>query len=128
MAAGLEPKLPLTPDSIDSVKMIKTYKDMVKQNVQYVVRTGPGERTMYPNFGVGLRMYLFEPNTPRTKSRIAARIGQQFAAYLQYLDLQDVTFNEPQELEPNANVLNVRIEYLIVPLGVVDNVAITERI
>ena len=33
---------------------------VVDQNLKMVLLTAPGERLMFPNFGVGMRRYLFE--------------------------------------------------------------------
>ena len=35
-------------------------KEIIKQNFKMVIMTNPGERIMIPDFGVGIRRYLFE--------------------------------------------------------------------
>ena len=59
--AGLTPKLPLTLGGDNgNYKLIKTYKNLIKQNFKNLILTAPGERIMDPNFGVGIRNFLFE--------------------------------------------------------------------
>ena len=58
--SGLSPRLPLEIDSTDGYRLLKDYISMVKQNMRMLVLTIPGERMMDPDFGVGLRQYLFE--------------------------------------------------------------------
>ena len=53
-------KLPLTQDTGDAYTMIKRIKALVKQNVKMLILTNPGERVMEPNYGVGIRQFLFE--------------------------------------------------------------------
>ena len=64
MGVGYSPKLPLQYDSIDGYyKLNKTLHEVMKQNIKMVVLTSPGERMMQPDFGVGLRNYLFEQDS-----------------------------------------------------------------
>ena len=57
--AGLSPKLPIQKDPVDGFALTKTFKEMVKQNFKNLMLTSPGERIMDPEFGVGLRRFLF---------------------------------------------------------------------
>mgnify|MGYP000439218146 FL=1 len=61
--AGLSPKLPLTKDPQDGYALNKEYVELVQQNLKMILLTAPGERIMEPEFGVGLRNYLFQNNT-----------------------------------------------------------------
>ena len=57
--ASIGVRLPLTLDSTDGFGMIKTIRDMIKQNLKMLVLTNPGERVMEPDFGVGISQFLF---------------------------------------------------------------------
>ena len=59
MSKGLSPKLPLTKDPQDGYALNKEYVELVQQNLKMILLTAPGERIMEPEFGVGLRNYLF---------------------------------------------------------------------
>ena len=74
---GLTPKLPLGYDSAGGYINIDNYKDLVRQNFKMLVLTIPGERVMMPEFGVGLKKYLFEANTQKTRSNISSKIYEQ---------------------------------------------------
>ena len=52
--------LPLLRSSNDGFEMLKTIKETVKQNLKTIILTNPGERIMDPEFGVGIRRFLFE--------------------------------------------------------------------
>ncbi len=60
---GLSPKLPLHIDQIDGYALTKDFKQVAAQNLKMVVMTNPGERIMIPEFGVGIKTYLFENAT-----------------------------------------------------------------
>ena len=42
--------------------------DLVRQSIETILDTEPGERIMLPAFGCGLRRYLMEPNTLTTRT------------------------------------------------------------
>jgi phage baseplate assembly protein W len=44
--------------------------DSVRQTIEAILRTRPGEQLMRPNFGAGLALLLHEPNTLETRRRI----------------------------------------------------------
>ena len=80
-----------------------------------VVLTSPGERVMEPNFGVGVRRYLFEQNTPNLTGEIAARIRSQVKEYLPYINLKDVQVFSPSLHNDlmDKTTINIIIRYSI---------------
>jgi phage baseplate assembly protein W len=124
--SGLSPKLPLSTDNIDGYTLIKSYNELVTQNLKNLVLTAPGERMMDPTFGVGIRNYLFEQNTAETHQLIAMRIENQVSKYMPFLEIKTV-FLSPQEDVPDAelNSVEVQIKYFIKPLNMTDILNIT---
>jgi phage baseplate assembly protein W len=58
---GISPKVPLIYDPTDGpYQLNKNLKQTINQNLKMLVLTSPGERIMIPEFGVGLRRFLFE--------------------------------------------------------------------
>ena len=115
MAYGLAPKLTLEVDAEDGAyKLLKTVPEVAKQNLKMVVLTSPGERVMIPDFGVGLRRYLFEQAGIGVEAQIRQRIIDQVAKYLPYIRLQAVSVLTSQN-SPDVpdNTLAVRIEYSV---------------
>ena len=72
--SSLSVKLPLVRDIADGFLMIKDFPTLVKQNFKMLILTNPGERIMIPDFGVGIRQYLFENFSEVTYSRIENKI------------------------------------------------------
>lgn len=56
------PKLPLELDSDNNFIKIDDILVNVRQKLKMLVLTNPGEKLMDPEFGVGIRKYLFEPD------------------------------------------------------------------
>jgi phage baseplate assembly protein W len=115
MAYGLAPKLTLELDTEDGAyKLLKTVPEVAKQNLKMLVLTSPGERVMIPDFGVGLRRYLFELAGTGIEERIRQRIVDQVAKYLPYIRLGAVSVQTSQT-SPDVpdNTLAVRIEYSV---------------
>jgi hypothetical protein len=115
MAYGLAPKLTLALDAEDGAyELLKTVPDVAKQNLKMLVLTSPGERVMVPDFGVGLRRYLFELARTGVEERIKQRIIDQVAKYLPYIRLGGVFVNSTQT-NPDLpdNYLSVRIVYSV---------------
>ena len=50
--------------------------DNVREAIQVILLTEPGERVRLPEFGAGLGRFLFEPNIPATHIAIARHITQ----------------------------------------------------
>lgn len=120
--AGLSVKIPLQRDKTDGYKLNKTYQEMIKQNFKNLVLTIPGERMMDPLFGVGLRKYLFEQNSPMLREEISSNMHAQVKKYMPFIVIDDIDFGGPDE--EIANMLLVRIQYSITPLGSKDAVDI----
>jgi len=128
MAIGFSPKLPLQYDSVDGYyKLNKTVGEVAQQNIKMVILTSPGERMMNPDFGVGLRNYLFEQDS-FVFGALRQRIIEQVKRYVPFvrieeviaIDLQDI----PGERAP-TNSLGVQVLYTIPSAGVSDSLTIT---
>ena len=80
-------------------------KKLVKENMQQILLTNPGERIMLPDFGVGLRRYLFEMNDEQLATVIREKIVAQIARYEPLADIIDIQFKQQE------NEMKIRITY-----------------
>ena len=115
--ASLSVKLPLERDPSDGFQMNKSFKDMIRQNFKMLLLTTPGERIMEPDFGVGLKTYLFENFTESTFAQIERAIFKQVRIYMPSVVVEGIYFSGENE---NSNVLSLRIEYSIPNLNTKD--------
>ena len=93
MAKAYSVKLPLSENLHDIGSYNSTLTELIRQNVKMIFLTVPGERIMYPEFGVGLRNYLFQPNDEVLVGQIENRIEEQIAKYaagisIDFLEIQ----------------------------------------
>jgi phage baseplate assembly protein W len=130
MAEGLSVALPLRIDPIDGAYGLnKKVSEVASQNLRMIILTSPGERIMYPEFGVGIKQFLFEQNTSETISAVDGRIRQQVARYAPYIKILDLTVQSPTDLNSAnqgkiSNRLNIVIKYSIPSVGVVEQISI----
>ena len=97
MPAGYAPRLPLRVDPVDGpYGLLRSQLAVARQNFKMLLLTIPGERMMDPGYGVGLKQYLFESNTPTTHAVINDRIVEQVKRYMNYIQLNRIDFSTPQ--------------------------------
>lgn len=78
---GRGPAFPLRPDLLRGELHYRSGAEKVRQSIELVLRTEPGERLMRPDFGCPLRQFLMEPNTVATRSRLERTISDALTAY-----------------------------------------------
>jgi|TARA_E500000305_G_C3908636_1_gene182255 phage baseplate assembly protein W len=108
--ASLAPKLPITLDSGDGYTSIKSIRTLLKQNFKMLILTNPGERVMEPEFGVGIRQYLFQNFSESVYTDIDVKIREQVSIYLPVIRIDKLEFGT-NNIEDNS--LAIRIEFSI---------------
>ena len=85
----------------------QTLKEQVKSNLLNVLLTQPGERVNEPNFGVGLKHYLFEQNVDIDS--LNTLINAQINFYIPEISLIDTDINFLED----EHLLFIKITYSI---------------
>lgn len=83
-------------------------EESVKQAIQIILRTRPGEQLMRPHFGAGLENYLHEQNTLLTRRRIQDLISQSINRWEKRIILDRV---DVWEVADAPNTLKIDIAY-----------------
>ncbi len=115
------PKLPLDVDNEGNFIYLKDVYSNIKQKLRMLFLTSPGEKIMDPNFGVGVKKYLFEHSKIVSKSAdfdrtatylsrdlesdIRENIYNQINMYLRDISIEDL------QISIDENVLNIVLEY-----------------
>jgi phage baseplate assembly protein W len=86
------------------------YEDDVEQAIQIILLTAPKERVMLPDFGAGLRDFVFEPNSQSTRTSIAARVLAALVNWEPRITIENVSVTEGEEA---ANELLIHIDYVV---------------
>jgi len=123
---GIGPALPLFRDaSFGNYALIDSYADEVKQNFKNLILTSPGERMMNPDFGVGVRNFLFEP-AGQAIPKIRQRLNSQINRYMPFIRINKLQFNHDKEeaLANDSNILSIRIEYEVPSLNLFSSLSL----
>ena len=104
-----EPKFPLRKKQNSTFENVTDVKELIKFHLTNLLLTNPGEKISDPNYGVGLRQYLFENFSSNISPELEFQIEQGISRYLPYLRLDQVSTKESQD----QNKLSIKIQYTI---------------
>jgi phage baseplate assembly protein W len=119
--ASIAVKLPLTRDSVNGWKMIVGFKALIKQNIKMLLLTVPGERVMFPDYGVGLKTYLFSNFSGTVYAEIEDKIREQVKSYMPAVSINKILF----QTDEDASTLGISLLYSIPNIGMKDLLQIT---
>ena len=120
---SFQPKISMDSDLENNVAgnsgylLVTDIRQNIKQNLKMLVLTSPGERVMDPNFGVGIKRFLFEMVDNEVFSRIDSKIRDQVKIYLPYINIDRVRF---QEFDEHPNSIKMSIQYSVPRLSLND--------
>ena len=123
-AIGYNLAIPVTIQPLDGpFGMVKTFNENARQSMKMVILTSPGERIGFPEFGVGLRKYLFENLNSSTLVTLKNEILRQVTRYVNYINLVNVSVTQDKINEVNYDPYVSRGDYSVSPYKI--NVSIT---
>jgi uncharacterized protein len=86
------------------------YDEDVRQAIRIILATNPGERVMRPDFGAGLKAFLFEPVDAGTAALVQTRVEEALTDFEPRIDLGSVQVDaDPGE----RNVLRIEVSYRV---------------
>jgi uncharacterized protein len=95
---------PLLPvPGADGSLRFPSLAESVRQMIEVILRTAPGEQLMRPEFGGGIERMLHEPNTVTTRARMQERIAESLALWEPRILLDRI------DVDPAADPREVRI-------------------
>ena len=95
-------------------------KSAVKNNIINFFLTNPGERFMNPNFGGGLRDFLFEQISNENTSTLQLQVQEQLNTFFTRINILDLNIST----DPDLYTITVNIKYSILNTQIVDNITI----
>lgn len=122
--AQIRPPLcwPLLPLPDESGRL--TFPDLetsVRQRIEAVLRTSPGEQLMRPYFGAGLELAIHKPNDAATR----AELNRDIAAHVSTFEPRIVLDQVDVAIGDDPSVLMVTIAYRIRQLGVATAITVS---
>ncbi|MFF0739583.1 GPW/gp25 family protein [Streptomyces sp. NPDC004111] len=95
----------------DDLVMAEAEED-VRQAIELIIGTEPGERVMRPDFGSGLRGLLFAPVNTATLAVVRHRVEEALAAWEPRIDVVRVTVTGGTPDVPHGTVL-IGVDYRV---------------
>lgn len=83
----------------------------IRESIQIILSTEPGERLMLPSFGAGLKRFLFEPNIVPTHRLIEESIQQSLDLWEPRIFVESIDVIPDEE---DAQAVWVKIHYTLV--------------
>ena len=115
-------KLPLTLDVGDGFTMNKSMARVIQQNFKMLLLTDKGERVMNPDYGVGVKRFLFENDHLNWQNQLIETINSQTTIYMPYVIIEGINVAPSST---NANRVNITIKYRIKGINITDFIALT---
>ena len=106
------PRWPLKRGNEDTYQTYSSIKDQINFYLRNLILTSPGENISDPNYGVGLRRFLFEMNNDDTREEILSRLYEQINLYLPSITVNDISVSASNE-QIDSNSLKISIIYSI---------------
>lgn len=106
---GKGPGFPLRPDVVRGEVPYRAGAEKVRESIELILRTEPGERLMRPRFGCGLRRFLMEPNSATTRARLERAVTVALETWEPRITLKQVTATPGDD--PSLVHLTIRYEH-----------------
>ncbi len=86
------------------------HEEDIEQAIRIILLTARGERLMLPQFGAGLRNFVFEPNSPATHRAIEESVRTALVDWEPRIDLERVEVTGDND---HPNLLLIHVDYLV---------------
>ena len=98
----------------------------VREQIQVLLSTRPGEQLMNPGFGAGLENLLTEPNTVATRSRIQELVGDALKRWEDRIVVDGIAVDPVNDAATGvADGVRVEIAYRLLRTGAPARVGLT---
>ena len=114
--------MPINRDSVEGFLILKTIKETIQQNFKMLVLTNPGERVMEPEYGIGMKKYLFSSFHQNLYADLENNIRRQVKIYMPAVKIEGVLFNAS---DPDNQTLGITIRYSIPQISIDDTLQFT---
>ncbi len=104
------PKWPLKSGNADTFEMYETVEQQIGFYLKNLLLTSPGENISDPNYGVGIRRFIFEQNVDSVRSSIESEVLSQISIHLSYLTVSDVQVLA-SAADVDNNLMTIRVVY-----------------
>ena len=99
------------PIAVDSGRIVQAGQDdKIRQAIELILRTAPGERVTRPDFGCGIHDLVFEGFSNAMLGSVISSVSTALASWEPRIDVLDVT---PQQDTEQPNRILIEIDYRV---------------
>ena len=102
---GVGWSFPVAPEATGEVTLV-SYEEDIRQAIQIILGTNPGERVMRPDFGAGLYALVFEPMNTTTMALVQHRVEEVLIVWEPRID--NVTVQVTADRQQGRLLIDVR--------------------
>lgn len=95
----------------------------IREQIEQIIFTDPGERVFRPEFGAGLRRAIFEPNNPALQTFILTRLETSLRDALTGIIDPDSLTIDVQVHPDHENGLYINIAYRLAAIALEDSIS-----
>lgn len=101
---------PVQPNASHTDAALAIYEEDVRQAVLIILETNRGERAMRPDFGAGLRDFLFEPINATTLALIRHRVEEALITWEPRIRVEEIALESSDSARTR---IDIKIEYVV---------------
>lgn len=106
----------------------RTTEEQAVSNYINLLLTKKGERYMHPLYGIGIQLYLFEPNTDLIIGEMRAEIQRQSAYWLPYIVNHNIDIKTAEQMyDDRDNSVRISITFSVTDSGANQTIEIYQR-
>lgn len=99
------------PIAVDGGRILEcSQEDKVREAIEIILRTAPGERVTRPDFGCGIHDLVFETLSNDMLGRVITAVGSALATWEPRIDVLDVGAQQDTE---HPNRVLIEIDYRV---------------
>lgn len=99
------------PITVDGDRIVEAGQDdKIRQAIEVILRTAPGERVTRPDFGCGIHDLVFESLSNDMLGRVISAVSEALASWEPRIDVLDVNAQQDTD-QPNR--LLIEIDYRV---------------
>lgn len=103
------PRFPFKTNDTKGFQNYDSNKEVIKFHIKNLFLTNPGERISVPEYGIGVRRYLFENITQGLLNNLKDVILDQISRYMPYIRVEESVIND----FPEENKISISLRYTI---------------
>lgn len=101
---------PVGPDPVRGSLRYRSGAEKVRESLLLILATDPGERLMRPDFGCGLRRFLFAPNTLTTRAAIEREVRRAIERWEPRVAVDEIAVTPGDD--PAQLLVTIRYEHV----------------